>query len=292
VNPSARLSLILLLAVGLLGASSAQGLDSTDYFPLHIADKWWLQSVGPFNYGIDSFTVTGRTTINDTTYHIIEGGNLSIGTGLFWKDSAGNVYKRLDGIDQMFYKVPGVWGDKWSIVSGGNTYEISIISPLGDLATPLGLLRNCRSFRYLQVGGGSDASIYLTLAPRFGLASFDNGPIGDKWMRLQKAVIAGIVITGTGNEDRSLPNSFQLHQNYPNPFNPSTTISYDLPTRSHVTLRIFNVLGQEVATLVDGEVEAGRHQARWNPAGFASGVYLYRLRANDFLETKKMLMVR
>lgn len=88
------------------------------------------------------------------------------------------------------------------------------------------------------------------------------------------------------------PTTPLLHQNYPNPFNPSTTISYDLPARSYVTLRIFNVLGQEVATLVDGEVEAGRHQVPWKGTGLPSGVYLYQSKANNFVETKRMILVR
>jgi hypothetical protein len=85
---------------------------------------------------------------------------------------------------------------------------------------------------------------------------------------------------------------FSLSQNYPNPFNPSTTISYDLPTRSHVTLRIFNVLGQEVTTLVDGIAEAGTHQVRWSPGRLASGVYLYQLKTGAHIETKKMVILR
>jgi hypothetical protein len=91
---------------------------------------------------------------------------------------------------------------------------------------------------------------------------------------------------------RTNPSTFKLHQNYPNPFNPSTTISYDLPTRSHVTLRIFNVLGQEVATLVDDEVRAGRHEVGWNAARMTSGVYLYQLKANRSIETKKLILLR
>ncbi len=86
--------------------------------------------------------------------------------------------------------------------------------------------------------------------------------------------------------------SYFLNQNYPNPFNPSTTISYDVPTRAHVTLKIFNVLGQEMATLVNGEVEAGRHRVQWEATGLPSGVYIYMLEANDFVETKKMVLVR
>jgi hypothetical protein len=96
--------------------------------------------------------------------------------------------------------------------------------------------------------------------------------------------------------DVSLPSAkvtgFSLSQNYPNPFNPSTTISYDLPTRSHVTLKIFNVLGQEVATLVNGKVEAGRHQVQWNAGRLASGVYFCRMTASDYLSIRKLIMTK
>ncbi len=86
-----------------------------------------------------------------------------------------------------------------------------------------------------------------------------------------------------------LPSGFALLQNYPNPFNPSTTIRYGLPTRSHVTLTVFNTLGQQVATLVEGEQEAGFHEAVFDASGLASGVYLYRLQTGDFVETKRLL---
>jgi hypothetical protein len=100
-------------------------------------------------------------------------------------------------------------------------------------------------------------------------------------------------LTGVrGDRGNASPNDFDLSQNYPNPFNPSTTITYDLPARSHVRLRIFNVLGQEVATLVDGNVEAGGHQVQWNAGRLASGVYLYQLKTGGHVETKKMVVLR
>jgi hypothetical protein len=86
--------------------------------------------------------------------------------------------------------------------------------------------------------------------------------------------------------------AFSLSQNHPNPFNPTTTISYDLPTRSHVTLKIFSMLGQEVATLVDSEIGPGKHQVQWDARKLSSGVYLYRLQAGRLIETKKMMLMR
>jgi hypothetical protein len=92
--------------------------------------------------------------------------------------------------------------------------------------------------------------------------------------------------------DQLIPVEFRLDQNYPNPFNPSTTIRYGLPNRSQVTLTVFNTLGQQVATLVNGEQEAGYHEVRFDAGGLSSGVYFYRLQAGNFVETRKLLLVR
>jgi hypothetical protein len=88
-----------------------------------------------------------------------------------------------------------------------------------------------------------------------------------------------------------LPVSFSLDQNYPNPFNPNTTIRYALPAMSYVTLSVFNALGQQMATLVNDGQEAGYHEVRFDGGGLASGVYFYRLKAGDFLQTRKMLLL-
>ncbi|MBI4427718.1 MAG: T9SS type A sorting domain-containing protein [Ignavibacteriales bacterium] len=91
---------------------------------------------------------------------------------------------------------------------------------------------------------------------------------------------------------RELPATFALQQNYPNPFNPSTEISFSLPHKSYVTLTIFDLLGREVTTPVSEELSAGSYSTRWNATGFPSGVYLYRLHAGEFVETKKLILLR
>lgn len=91
----------------------------------------------------------------------------------------------------------------------------------------------------------------------------------------------------------SLPGEFSLGQNYPNPFNPSTTIVFSLPRTSHVTLKVFNLLGKEVATLIDKKFPAGRYETHWNASGYVNGVYFYRLEAEgNFIQTKKLLLLK
>jgi hypothetical protein len=93
-------------------------------------------------------------------------------------------------------------------------------------------------------------------------------------------------------KEPEIPTKFALYQNYPNPFNPSTTISYDLPVRSRVKLVIYNLLGQEVATLVNGEQEPGRYNVKFDASGLPSGVYFYTLQTPYFTKTNKMVLVK
>jgi len=89
-----------------------------------------------------------------------------------------------------------------------------------------------------------------------------------------------------------IPTEFSLSQNYPNPFNPSTTINFALPKSSNVKLTIYNALGKEVATLVNGTMEAGNHSAVWNASNNASGMYFFKLEAGNFTSTKKMMLIK
>ncbi len=93
------------------------------------------------------------------------------------------------------------------------------------------------------------------------------------------------------NAGSILPTEFKLFQNYPNPFNPSTTFQYQLPRNSYVTLQIYNVLGQVVETLVDERKEAGTYQTQWT-VNISGGVYFYRLQADDFVQTSKLLLLK
>ena len=86
--------------------------------------------------------------------------------------------------------------------------------------------------------------------------------------------------------------SFKVNQNYPNPFNPSTTISYSIPASSFVALKVYDILGNEIATLVDAKKPVGSYEVKFDAVSLTSGIYFYRLQAGDFVETKKMVLLR
>ncbi|MFH1161888.1 MAG: T9SS type A sorting domain-containing protein [Candidatus Jorgensenbacteria bacterium] len=98
--------------------------------------------------------------------------------------------------------------------------------------------------------------------------------------------------TAVDNNYQLLITDYRLLQNYPNPFNPSTTIEFSIPKRANVNLAIYNALGQNVETLVDGEMEPGIHRIVWNARDLPSGVYFHRLEANGFVATRKMLLLK
>ena len=94
------------------------------------------------------------------------------------------------------------------------------------------------------------------------------------------------------DENSVIPSEFVLNQNYPNPFNPETVISFELPSTVNATLKIYDILGREVATLVDGEKPAGTYSIRFNSSKLSSGIYFYQLAAGNYIATKKMLVVK
>ncbi len=118
-------------------------------------------------------------------------------------------------------------------------------------------------------------------ARRSGLVAAYNGKV-----YLLRSTPVGV------SREPSMPGQSELSQNYPNPFNPSTTIKYELPNSAIVKLTVFDLVGREVSVLVSERKDAGVHEVRFDGSGLASGVYFYRLTAGDFVQTRKLLLVR
>ena len=133
------------------------------------------------------------------------------------------------------------------------------------------------------------AAVSYTVAFLYGTSLADLRTVADA------AVARYNLATSVEAENAQVPDRFSLNQNYPNPFNPSTTIRYTLPEAGVVRLAVYNALGQEVETLVDGRQDAGVHEVQFVPGrsgAAASGVYYYRLNAGDRCETRSMVYVK
>ncbi len=153
--------------------------------------------------------------------------------------------------------------------------------PTGQLSFP---------FAYMAPSSPGVQTLYAN-----GNSTNGNGnPLGDQWnFAPDKRITVVNSPTTVSQSSGPLPTSFQLLQNYPNPFNPSTTIAYELPTRSHVLIEVFDLSGKKIATLVDGVRSAGRHEVVFlAPLGLSSGTYLYRMTTETSVERKRMTLLK
>jgi hypothetical protein len=154
----------------------------------------------------------------------------------------------------------------------------------------------CRHILLLAVGRGFPAGrvvattrTQIDIAPTVGeLLSFPV-PYAEG-----TSLLADTIRTAVGEDPpgAGIVGEFALHQNYPNPFNPTTAIGFTLPARTHVTLEVLNTLGEQVALVVNSVKGPGAHMVSFDGEGLASGIYLYRLRAGQHVETKKMQLLR
>jgi serine protease len=166
-------------------------------------------------------------------------------------------------------------GEKWEALSGGTTHteadssDVSMVIGTG----PLSIAANDSTVVGFAVLAGLD---FQSLQATADAAK-------QKW---------NVILTEVQRISSQLPLSFSLYQNYPNPFNPSTKIRYDLPTESHVTLVVYNLLGQEVARLVDARQGAGKYEVPFLASNISSGVYFYRIQAGAYSEIRKMMVLR
>ena len=119
-----------------------------------------------------------------------------------------------------------------------------------------------------------------------------NGPSLAQQMFTRIIIRRDSLITGNKNLSGEIPNNYNLYQNYPNPFNPTTNIRFEISQTSLVKLIVYDILGREVATLVNEKMSAGRYGIEWNGSGYPSGVYIYRVTTNEFSDVKKMVLIK
>ena len=212
-------------------------------------------------------------------------------------DLAGNLYFQLNGIRMDPYKcsiIDITSGDSTSvhaIVASGNTYpqfniNVQKISssgnfPWGVNPIPLSTSFSTKSFSKYPITVDNSGALICVWDDNRG-----NPAIKVYGHKIQSSGLTGFTNTG------EIPESFKLDQNYPNPFNPSTRISFSIAEKSNVTLKVYDAGGSEVKTLLNSEMQAGRHTVQFNAGSLSSGIYFYTLQANGFSETRKMILVK
>lgn len=236
---------------------------------------------GTFNAGINRSTDGGSTWSNSGTSLF---GNITIGrfvqlsnTNIF-VHTLGGIFRSTDD------------GATWATVNGtpiGVQYRtLAGIGGILLLGTPSGL--------YQSTDGGTTWINYSSGLLNTTLDYLALGPDG----RLYGSGGSGIyrtttpIITSIGTQGEDLPDEFHLYQNYPNPFNPTTTISFQIPEAGHVSVRIFDVTGREVVTLIDEKLAAGVYEKRFDASGLASGVFFCRLQSGNSSMTRKLVLIR
>ncbi|HMS34002.1 MAG TPA: T9SS type A sorting domain-containing protein [Ignavibacteria bacterium] len=170
------------------------------------------------------------------------------------------------------------WPDGASVVAGGSSVLYRYLNhTIADTVAGIGNVQP----------GYVVATIFQD--PRYFTGGFSNVFSAlVNWARAN-----GGLITGNGsNASLTIPDNYNLSQNYPNPFNPSTKINYTIPKSGLVTLKVYDLLGKEVASLVNEVVNAGSHEVSFNASNLSSGTYFYRIKVGDFVETKKMSLLK
>jgi hypothetical protein len=301
--------LLILLAVQI---AYALDTNSIKYMPLQVGNSWTYTGYqssagGNSTYWAEKFSVVLSRNVNNHLYYFLNSDNNILFKG----------YYRVDSITGSLYK--------YDSTGSCANYHFEIL--IDSLASIIGdTVRNCGDGSYkcsgitnLVLFGDSTAKIgfgysfsvppfYMSYGKifvrKYGFQAYSTSGSGgmSQWyysLNLKGCKINGIVygdtsLTGIYQNSRGIPEHSSLSQNYPNPFNPNTYIKYQITNNlpRQVTLKIFDILGKEIATLVNEKQSPGTYEVNWNGSAYPSGVYFYKLVTGDFTETKKMILLK
>ncbi|MBI1938038.1 MAG: T9SS type A sorting domain-containing protein [Ignavibacteriales bacterium] len=291
-----ELLIIILFLFGFNNYIQAQELDPYQFFPANVGDRWEYTYAGPdlfYSIARDSIDTkdSSRIIFYDTwtTYNPIKSRY-----PLYRIDKNYNVFNDPLRDNRHLYKLDAKVDEWWIVMAAERTVakvlDISQTYIFGKLTTvkTIGFYRLAPGDTVINENSILD--YWEKLAYGFGKISRENGAT-------QPLLLRGCRINGVTygtvdvkEEPRSIPSEFILYQNYPNPFNPTTVIGYQLSVTGHVTLRVYDLLGREIATLVNKEEQVGKYEVKFDGGGLTSGVYFYQLITNQTMKTIKMIL--
>jgi hypothetical protein len=286
-----------LLTVTVLLLLVIESQSQTQFYPCGNGDYWIYWEYAQYGGSVwDTITtcVVGDSIIGGRIYKAVSHWSthyLTGGLSFERVDSSGDVFvvDPATGQEALDYRLSDTSRSWW--VANGYLQRFDSCVVKGFFGRP-------RVVLYVSAYRPGDTSLYsqrvLIDSIGFYTSNF-YGLIDGVPTFLHEARIGGVLFSTPTDIRRAgdnLPSGFSLEQNFPNPFNPSTTIRYGLPNRSHVSLTVFNTLGQQVALLENGEQEAGYHEVKFGGAGLSSGLYFYRLQAGMYVETKKFALTK
>ena len=283
---------ILFLLVGFDGLVAQIDSTNQDFFPLHVGNSWVYESYfqGEFR-GYGSNNVTKDTIMpNGLRYSKRKNERApiritdSLTTHIYDLFDWDNDTSTTDLLGENFNINPG---EEWI----SYTFESPTIAKMmGYYFTAIfGETVEVRVISHRYSNGLFVAEIHYSR--KFGISQF-HAEGGFSYFLVGAKIDGTTYGTLTSVTENINPPEFSLEQNYPNPFNPRTSIRFNLPNRSDVVLKVYNLLGQEVKTLVDAEFEAGTYSVSFDASDLPSGVYIYRVRAGTFVETKRMVLLK
>ena len=257
-------------------------------FPFHIGDLWqYYVYLGDPALSFNTSIHIDRDTLmpNNKVYKVFSSGFTPV---FYFRQDSSKIfqYSLQDSTEFLRYDFSRKVGDTISIVhSGGLVYPIILTVELNE---PV-FSQQRRILNFHSPNGLINDQVVDSI----GIYHFVENIEFD--YRLTGAIIGGHTygtILAVRKDVVSIPKSISLYQNYPNPFNPSTSIEFELSNKMFVSLKILNVLGQTVTTLVEGQIESGRFTVYWNASQFPSGIYFCVLKAGNIIHAKKMILLK
>jgi hypothetical protein len=284
----AILNFSFLLCFVLHSTVYSQIFKKTSHFPMEINNRWMFSSLS------DTLveTIVDTQRIGDNIYFLFD--KFRDLSGYLFRMFESKVYVYADTAEYVWYDFSADSGESWIVPPLVHPYyggTFTLESKVDTIVTPAGNVTDCFRIHHFI---GADFEFVEWFANDIGIVQRDVITFAGlrRWVLME-------LVTSVFDDNEPNATTYLLSQNFPNPFNPKTKISYSVTDLSYIWLKVFDVLGSEIATLVNEEKPAGSYEVKFDASDLTSGIFFYRIqvypangRAGSFVETKKMILIK